>query len=435
MIIRPCKADKVYHICPLPSLVEPVLRLLLTQSTGVLASPATNAIGVLLNFPVHPYQQQWLSSDASAAAAPSGSPSSSRRPSSAKKAVKAFFAGHSNSNESGRRDSKASTDGSEAGSASFPSASRRGSEVDGFCPLDHLLQLLSSFLARYFPPNAQTSASTTDSGAAHAKTVDLDPDHTSVRALAQADGIADLEEVGQPLLLLLRKAAAEDDELRKRLKAAIFPRELDRSQPLTLHYSLTGRLVRLMSSILCPRLAHASGELLYAICSSDPHQMVAEVGYGPCAGWLVSNGLGTAMPAETSGDNSDFGPATASSGGGATTDGQTSSEGRAINPITGAFAPSAAELASDPANSMTQEEKEEEAERLFVLFDRLNKTGVMKAEHPMREAMEKHGGAGGRFEEIDEEEDKKAKADEDEEEEKAMKEFAEYKKRRQPQGS
>ncbi len=34
----------------------------------------------------------------------------------------------------------------------------------------------------------------------------------------------------------------------------------------------------------------------------------------------------------------------------------------------------------DPFAGMTEEEKDREAERLFVLFDRLNKTGVIKME-------------------------------------------------------
>ena len=35
---------------------------------------------------------------------------------------------------------------------------------------------------------------------------------------------------------------------------------------------------------------------------------------------------------------------------------------------------------------MTQEEKEREAERLFVLFERLKKTGVVNVRNPVEEA-------------------------------------------------
>jgi len=46
-----------------------------------------------------------------------------------------------------------------------------------------------------------------------------------------------------------------------------------------------------------------------------------------------------------------------------------------INPITGQIED---EKKEDPFKNMTDEEKEREAEKLFVLFDRLNKTGVIK---------------------------------------------------------
>ena len=50
--------------------------------------------------------------------------------------------------------------------------------------------------------------------------------------------------------------------------------------------------------------------------------------------------------------------------------------------------------------SMTDEEKEREAEKLFVLFERLNKTGVVSVENPLRTAVQE-----GRFEELPDDED------------------------------
>ena len=44
---------------------------------------------------------------------------------------------------------------------------------------------------------------------------------------------------------------------------------------------------------------------------------------------------------------------------------------------------------------MTTEEAEREAERLFVLFERLNATGVVNVKNPVQQAMEE-----GRFEEL-----------------------------------
>ena len=59
-------------------------------------------------------------------------------------------------------------------------------------------------------------------------------------------------------------------------------------------------------------------------------------------------------------------------------------QGEDINPVTGQ------RLAAEPENpepEMTDEEKEREAERLFVLFERLKATGVVDVENPVHQAM------------------------------------------------
>lgn len=61
----------------------------------------------------------------------------------------------------------------------------------------------------------------------------------------------------------------------------------------------------------------------------------------------------------------------------------TTSEGAVIDPITGTTAKKA-ELPE-----MSEEEKEREMEKLFVLFDRLEKTGAIpRSQNPMRKAMQ-----------------------------------------------
>ncbi|KAF3211367.1 hypothetical protein TWF106_010252 [Orbilia oligospora] len=75
------------------------------------------------------------------------------------------------------------------------------------------------------------------------------------------------------------------------------------------------------------------------------------------------------------------------------------SRNKRINPITGQYLDD--ELRDIEASGlkgledMTDEEKEREAEKLFVLFERLNRTGVINVENPVRTAMQE-----GRFEEI-----------------------------------
>lgn len=58
-------------------------------------------------------------------------------------------------------------------------------------------------------------------------------------------------------------------------------------------------------------------------------------------------------------------------------------DGAPINPITGVVEKPA------PAIEMTDEEKEREAEKLFVLFDRLEKSGAIpKESNPIRQAIQ-----------------------------------------------
>lgn len=74
--------------------------------------------------------------------------------------------------------------------------------------------------------------------------------------------------------------------------------------------------------------------------------------------------------------------------------GSTTTEGREdVNPITGQKLED--ERIPD-LSSMTDEEKEREAERLFVLFERMRKLGVVNVENPIRTAQQS-----GRFEELD----------------------------------
>lgn len=98
--------------------------------------------------------------------------------------------------------------------------------------------------------------------------------------------------------------------------------------------------------------------------SPPPAQILtAQIGYGNAAGYLFNRGLLAPPPAESSG-------AAAAS----------SSIAPGINPITGMV-----EHPRAPGPEMTEEEKEREAEKLFVLFERLEKSGGI--ENPIKKAM------------------------------------------------
>ncbi|CAO1620403.1 unnamed protein product [Parajaminaea phylloscopi] len=405
----------------LAPLFKPIAGLLLSMSPVPLAQPTTQIVGVLLNFPVSMFQQSGRSQSWSSPsqAGPTGRQTPSPRPSTATRVAKAFFAApklqrpRTRSGESSPAQYGSSRD-LQSTSTKSPSA------VTG-----HLTQVLSVTLERYFPPNARAPAS-------------LDIDDASVRVLARADGMTDLEDVIQPLCLLLRKLAAEDEALRIQIKGSLLPDNIDRSIAPDKRMDSTGRLIRLMGSLSYPRLARASGEVLLALCRSDPSQMVSEIGYGPCAGWLVSNGYGMPVPNEAPSHepNGSDGPRirelrpeeanyhdqsaqTANSHGPANARGQR----RTVNPITGSYeADGFGDDSSLPP--MSDEEKEAEASRLFDLFDRLNRTGVVKVPHPVRSADPE------KLREVEEQERQQRETLEIQEEEEALRDLAAYKSRK-----
>ncbi|KAF8709665.1 Guanine nucleotide exchange factor synembryn, partial [Rhizoctonia solani] len=262
-----------------------------------------------------------------------------------------------------------------------------------------------------------------------------DPDDAGVRAAAKSKGVS-LDEVGAPIAALVTRLAAGDDGARTRMAAVVLPPDMDRSSPLEKKDDFLGRCIRLMTSVYYPTLKDAIGELLFVLCGSDVYfgwgfrrksvagdlgckgyeslrfgaldwaplrqkirnpvdglhilllpppdsrhilivsfafsfcfvhllivisqsfrqALSAAIGYGNAAGHLYNKGI--------------MAPPPASSGGGD------------INPITGTR-----EAPSGPSLSeMTDEEKQREAEKLFVLFDRMERMGMAK--NPIREAFQ-----------------------------------------------
>ncbi|CAG8590982.1 631_t:CDS:2, partial [Acaulospora colombiana] len=172
----------------------------------------------------------------------------------------------------------------------------------------------------------------------------------------------DFDEVITPLVALLKKLADEDDSAKNIERNRLLPDDVDRSKPLEKGDSFSARLIRLMTSVMLPNLRDSVGELLYTLCDQDANVFIYHIGYGNGAGFLMSRNIMIPPPsAKQYVHNSD----------------------KSINPITGQY------LDDEPPSlaSMTDEEKEREAERLFVLFERLKKTGVVDVVNPVEEAM------------------------------------------------
>ncbi|ORY87832.1 guanine nucleotide exchange factor [Protomyces lactucae-debilis] len=174
------------------------------------------------------------------------------------------------------------------------------------------------------------------------------------------------DEKAAPLLSLLSKiAACGHKETRNLLRDRLLVQDAERHVPLGRGQSLASRLLHTTTTSGSLTARECISALLYELSDSDPQQFVLNVGYGYASGFLTAHGLPTPRLEQ----------------------GQ-------VNPITGQkTADEEADYAS--LEDMTDEEKEREAERLFVLFDRLKKTGIVDVKDPIREAVES-----GRFEEM-----------------------------------
>jgi len=173
-----------------------------------------------------------------------------------------------------------------------------------------------------------------------------------------------LDDVLSPLVVLVSRFCIADEGSRVRVRQWIVPDDLDRSSPLEARADILGRCLRLLGSVYHTRLKDGVGELLYAMCDSDASNLSALVGYGNVAGFLFHKGILNAPPATV---NSTFNPSTPNA---------------PINPITGTTVEPVASL------DMSDEEKEREMEKLFVLFDRLERTGAIPpSQNPMRKAI------------------------------------------------
>ncbi|KAI1094127.1 guanine nucleotide exchange factor [Rostrohypoxylon terebratum] len=158
------------------------------------------------------------------------------------------------------------------------------------------------------------------------------------------------------------------------IRSRLLPTEADRSQVLGRTDSLPSWLLKNSTNPIAPQLRETISNLLFDMSDKDASKFVENVGYGFASGFLFNRNFPI--------------PQNASEAFSGTRDGTD----RLVNPITGQFLDAEGHREGP---EMTEEEKEREAERLFVLFERLRVNGVISAENPVRIAVEE-----GRFEEL-----------------------------------
>jgi hypothetical protein len=221
----------------------------------------------------------------------------------------------------------------------------------------------------------------------------------------------DLEHLVSPLLTLIRKIyELAPEEAQKCLRKAILPSNADRAQPLGRAESLSSRLLRLSTNPTTPNVRETTSGLLFEMSGKDAKKFVQNVGYGFASGFLFQHNVPIPENALEAFSTSD----SESSHTRASQDSRNQLDGR-VNPITGQLLEN--EEPVDEGPPMTQAEKEREAERLFVLFERLvpsfsswgrmlmmwnrlKKTGIVDIQNPVAKAYQE-----GRFQELDDDAD------------------------------
>ncbi|KAH8167485.1 hypothetical protein CIB48_g752 [Xylaria polymorpha] len=170
----------------------------------------------------------------------------------------------------------------------------------------------------------------------------------------------------------IHEYAPQDVQVSVRQK--LLPTETDRNEVLGHSDSLASWLLKNSANPVAPKFRDTISELLFDLSDKDASKFVENVGYGFASGFLYNKNISIPQNASEAFSN------------------DTGSSSRAINPITGQFLD--LERQTD-LPEMTEDEREREAERLFVLFQRLQANGIISVENPIRAAVEE-----GRFEEL-----------------------------------
>lgn len=161
----------------------------------------------------------------------------------------------------------------------------------------------------------------------------------------------ELEPVVTPLISVIRNIHEHaPGATKEHIRGLLLPTAEDRENVLGEGSTLSARLLKNSTNPTAPAIREAISHLLFDMSDRDASKFVENVGYGFASGFLFQNNVPI--------------PASASE---AFSKGDASGEQKPVNPITGQFID--AEKHED-LPEMTEEEKEREAERLFVLFER-----------------------------------------------------------------
>lgn len=161
---------------------------------------------------------------------------------------------------------------------------------------------------------------------------------------------SELDNAISPVLTLIRRIyEIAPDSVQKYMQWLLLPTDEERSRPLGKSDTLSSRLLQLSTSAVTPTLRGSISSMMFELSGKDATKFVHNVGYGFASGFLLSNNI--QMPENAMEAHAAAGAETSIP----------------VNPITGQRLDMEEPDKSEP---MTEEEKEREAERLFVLFER-----------------------------------------------------------------
>ena len=178
-----------------------------------------------------------------------------------------------------------------------------------------------------------------------------------------------LEALASPLLTSIRHLySIAPTNVQDHMRSLMLPSNEDRKTPLGKSETFSSYILRLSLAGGAPQIRDSVQNLLFELSDKDASKFVQNVGYGFAAGYLFSHNI-TVPESALEGGSSEDRPA--SDHGTASISGSGLQPRKPnmipVNPITGQRLD---EETDEPVIEMTQEEKEQEAERLFVLFER-----------------------------------------------------------------
>ncbi|XP_028422976.1 synembryn-A isoform X2 [Perca flavescens] len=198
--------------------------------------------------------------------------------------------------------------------------------------------------------------------------VNMDCVHTLMLFMERRLEVGDkMKEKLTPVLNLLTESCRGHRETRHYIRKHILPPLRDASHKPEEGSTVKSRLIRLMTH-MDTDLKHCAADLIFVLCKENVSRFVKYTGYGNAAGLLATRGLLGGKGSRVVSSDAQY-----SSDSDSDTEEYRQVRDR-INPVTGRV-----EVEQpDPMEGMTEEEKDVEAQRLFMLFNKLSRDNIIQ---------------------------------------------------------